>query len=154
MRSIENIVPIRFAAILAAFGFLAIAVFQAALALGAPLGRAAWGGTQTSLPAELRIASGVAIVVWLLAATIVLGRIGIEFVRLPAVFLRRGTWVLVVVLTIGALMNLASQSPWERFVWAPVGAALAVLTLLIARSGTGERYRRASATSSIVNRTA
>jgi len=37
--------PVRSAAVAAAVGFLVIAAFQLALALGAPLGRAAWGGT-------------------------------------------------------------------------------------------------------------
>ena len=63
-------------AVAAAVGFLVIAIFQAALALGAPLGRAAWGGTRTHLPTGLRIASAAAVVFWLLAALIVLGRAG------------------------------------------------------------------------------
>ena len=38
-------ITMRTLAVIAAVGFVAIAVFQAALAFGAPLGRAAWGGT-------------------------------------------------------------------------------------------------------------
>ena len=72
----------RGAAVAAAVGFLVIAIFQAALALGAPLGRAAWGGTRTHLPTGLRIASGAAAVFWLLAALIVLGRAGSEIFRI------------------------------------------------------------------------
>ena len=48
-------------AVAAAAGFLAIAAFQAALALGAPLGRAAWGGIHARLPVKLRIASAFAV---------------------------------------------------------------------------------------------
>ena len=29
--------------------------------------------------------------------------------------------MLVVILAIGAFMNFASQSPWERFLWGPAG---------------------------------
>ena len=65
-------------AVAAAVGFLLIAIFQAALALGAPLGRAAWGGTRTHLPTGLRIASAAAVVFWLLASLIVLGHAGFE----------------------------------------------------------------------------
>jgi hypothetical protein len=36
--------PVRIDAVIAAVGFLAQEAFQGALALGAPLGRAAWGG--------------------------------------------------------------------------------------------------------------
>lgn len=135
MRTIANLLPVRTAAMAAAIGFAAIATFQGALALGAPLGRAAWGGMRPDLPVGLRIASGVAILIWILAAAIILGRVGIEVVPMPDELLRVGSWVLLVVLAIGALMNFASQSPWERFLWGPVGVVLAVLTWAIARSG-------------------
>ena len=39
-------------------------------------------------------------------------------------------------LAVGALMNLASPSPWERFLWGPLALILAVLCLLVARSGS------------------
>jgi hypothetical protein len=76
---------VRTAAMAAAVGFLVIAAFEAALVLGAPLGRAAMGGFyEQQLPIGLRIASGVAVGVWLLAALIVLGRAGFKVVPLPA----------------------------------------------------------------------
>src|SRR5919106_6499883 len=64
------------AAIAAAIGFVVIAGFQLAVALGAPLGRAAWGGAYERLPVSLRIASAIAVLVWSLAALIVLRRGG------------------------------------------------------------------------------
>lgn len=142
MRTLANLLPIRSAAVAASVGFLAIAAFQAALALGAPLGRAAWGGTRPDLPIGLRIASGVAIFVWLLAAAIVLGRSGIEVVPMPMDLVRAGSWVVLVVLAIGAVMNFASQSPWERFLWGPLAVVLAALTWTIARSGVGSNLDR------------
>ena len=121
-------------AVVAAGGFLAIASFQAALALGAPLGRAAWGGTHVgALPTGLRLASGSAVAVWLLAALVVLGRAGFTITALPPSFLRVGTWMLVGVLLLGALMNIASSSPWERYMWAPFTLTLAALCFLVAR---------------------
>ena len=126
---------VRTAAMAAAVGFLVIAGFQAALVLGAPLGRAAWGGFyEQQLPMGLRIASGVAVGVWLLAALIVLGRAGFQVIPLPAAILRWGTWVLVGLLFVGAVMNIASSSGWERFGWAPVVLILGVLCLIVARS--------------------
>ena len=69
--------PVRIAAVAAAAGFLLQAAFQAALALGAPLGSASWGGAyEGQLPMGLRIASGVAVGVYVLFALIVLGRGG------------------------------------------------------------------------------
>jgi hypothetical protein len=122
------------AGVAAAVGFLVIAVFQVALALGAPLGRAAWGGANDRLPTRLRIASGIAAVVWVLAGIIVLGRVGIEVLPLPSAVYRWGTWVLVGLLLLGALVNFASRSAWERFLWGPFALLLAVLCFLVARS--------------------
>jgi hypothetical protein len=126
---------VRTAAMAAAVGFLVIAAFQLALALGAPLGRAAMGGFyEGQLPMGLRIASGVGIVFLLLAALIVLGRAGFQGVPLPYGVLRWGTWVLVSLLFVGAVMNFASSSEWERFGWAPMALILGVLCLFVARS--------------------
>jgi hypothetical protein len=126
--------PARGAAVAAAVSFLSIAAFQAALALGAPLGRAAWGGTRTHLTAGLRIASATAVVFWMLAALIVLRRAGYQLFPLPDTVTRWGTWVLAGLLPIGALMNFASSSPWERFLWGPLASFLAVLCFVLARS--------------------
>jgi hypothetical protein len=121
----------RLAAALAAAGFLVIAVFQAALALGAPLGHAAWGGRQARLGTPLRIGSAVAVVFWILAALIVLGRAGFEISPFHVVE-RWGTWFLVGLLPVGALMNIASSSRWERYLWGPLALILSLLTLVVA----------------------
>ncbi|HEX2739045.1 MAG TPA: hypothetical protein VHM69_01260, partial [Rubrobacter sp.] len=108
----------RIAAVAAALGFLVMAAFQAALALGAPLGSAAWGGAhEGQLPMGLRIASAVAVAVYSLFALLVLGRGGFQGVPLPYGVLRWGTWVLVVLMILGMFMNVASSSGWERFLW-------------------------------------
>jgi hypothetical protein len=120
------------AAILAAAGFVVIAAFHAALALGAPLGHAAWGGRQARLQPRLRIASAVTVVFWILASLIVLGRAGFEVSPLPDVVERWGTWILVGLLPVGTLMNVASSSRWERYLWGPLALILALLTLVVA----------------------
>ena len=122
------------AAVLAAGGFALIAGFQLLLALGAPLGRAAWGGAVARIPSRLRIASAVAVVVWAVAAVIILGRAGVLDVPLPQVVLDIGAWALVVLSGLGALVNFASSSPWERFGWGPLALALALLSLVVATS--------------------
>ncbi len=121
-------------AIMAAIGFLAIAAFQVALALGAPLGRAAWGGAYTRLPRRLRVGSAIAVVVWLVAALIVLARGGLPVVSLPQDVVEWGNWVLVGLSGLGAIANFASSSPWERFGWGPLALILAVLCLILALS--------------------
>jgi hypothetical protein len=124
----------RTAALVAAVGFVVLAAFQASLALGAPFGRAAWGGSRTHLPTALRVASAVAVAVWLLAGAIVLGRAGFDLVSLPASALRWGAWILAGVLFVGSLMNVASKSRWERYLWGPLAFALAILCFVVARS--------------------
>ena len=124
----------RAAAVVAAVGFLTIAAFQAALAFGAPLGRAAWGGKRTHLRTGLRVASAVAVAFWSLAAAEVLARARVDAPFVPDVVARWGTWILVIVLFVGAVMNAASSSSWERFLWAPLALVLAVLCFVLARS--------------------
>ena len=66
------------AAIVAVVLLAVVAVFQSALALGAPLGRAAWGGQHEGvLPTRFRVASGVAgLVVYPLTILFVLASSG------------------------------------------------------------------------------
>ncbi len=121
------------AAIVAAAGFGIIATFQLLLALGAPWGRAALGGAnEGTLPPELRVVSSVSMVIFITAAFVVLGRAGHWGERFAGVF-RVGTWALVGILALGAVMNAASSSPWERFGWAPFTLLLAVATAVVAR---------------------
>ena len=123
-------------AVAASVGFAVVSTFQIALMLGAPFGAAAFGGGNAGqLPTGLRIASAISAVVWLLAALIVLARGGFAVSPLPRAVSRWGTWALVGLLGLGALMNFASASPWERFGWGPVALTLAVLCLILARGG-------------------
>jgi hypothetical protein len=125
----------------AAAGFGLVVAFQVALAAGAPLGAAAWSGAHDGrLPDELRVASGVSAVVWLLAALVVLARGGVG-VRVPPAVGRVGVRTLVGVLALGAVMNAASSSPWERYGWAPFVLVLLVLCVVLARRGPQDETR-------------
>jgi len=121
------------AAIVAVVLLGVIVVFQLALALGAPLGYAAWGGQHLGvLPRRLRIASGAAaLVVYPLIILLVLASAGlIDADWLPG----DGTivmWFLAGLLALGALANFASRSPRER-VWGPVALAIAACCAIIA----------------------
>jgi hypothetical protein len=122
----------QFAAATAAVGFVLVASFQAALALGAPWGRAAWGGAHERLPNRLRVASSFAVVLWLVAALVVLTRAGYDWSPFPFSFARWGTWVLFGMLVLGTLMNLVSRSRLERLIQTPIAAVLSILCLLVA----------------------
>ncbi len=123
-------------AMVLAGGLLIVTAFQAALTFGAPLGAAAQGGTNAGqLPDDLRLVTGILTVVWLFAALLVLARGGHALVPLPEAVSRVGTWVLVGLLSLGALMNFASSSSWERYGWGPYTLVLLILGVVLARSG-------------------
>jgi hypothetical protein len=101
---------------------LAIAAFQVALGAGAPWGAAAWGGTHSGvLPTRLRLASGVAAVVWLFVAAVADGRL------LGRTGRRRWLVGVAAYVTVGVLLNAISRSALERAVWVPVCLVGAVL---------------------------
>lgn len=111
-----------------------IAVFQLALALGAPWGRFAWGGQHDrELPARLRVSSAFSIVLYAAFALVLLDRAGAVDL-LPGSWSRVGTWVLLAFLSLGVVMNAASRSRHERAVMTPIALSLAVCTLLVALS--------------------
>jgi hypothetical protein len=108
-----------------------LALFQLALAFGAPLGRFAWGGQHRVLPRGLRLGSIAAIAVYAVIALIALDRAGSVDVlpdRLSAV----GIWVVFGYLVFSVGLNAISRSKPERYVMVPTTVALAVLSLLVA----------------------
>jgi hypothetical protein len=122
------------AAIVAVATLALMTLFQAALALGAPLGRAAWGGRNPGvLPTRLRVASAVAaIVVYPLAILYVLDSSGLIVLGLPGAG-APAMWVLAGFFTVGVVVNLTSPSVPER-VWGPVSGVIAVCCAVIALS--------------------
>ncbi len=121
------------AAVIAVALLALLAVFQSALALGAPWGQAAWGGRhRRTLPAGLRLASAATAVAAcpLMALYVLRSAEVIDAPPLPGAG-AVAMWVLVGYFALGTLANLASRSPRERF-WGPVALALAVCCAVIA----------------------
>lgn len=113
-----------------------LAVFQLALALGAPLGRFAWGGQHRVLPTRLRVGSLVSILIYGLIALIAWDRVGAIDV-MGDVVSQVAMWVVFAYFTLGIIMNAISRSKPERAVMVPVSIVLAAMSLLIAM-GYGE----------------
>jgi hypothetical protein len=126
--------PPRLIAIVGAVVFLAVAVFQVALALGVPLGELAWGGQQRLLPRSLRVGSALAAVIWLVAAVFVLERADVTALGLNDTVASVGVWVLTVLLAVGTIMNAISRSTKERLVMTPVAGVGFVVCLIVALS--------------------
>jgi len=123
------------AAIIAALLMGVVAVFQIALALGAPAGYAAWGGWHEGvLPTRLRVASGVvglgvypALIVFVLATA---GVIDANWVPGTG---KLGMWILTGLFTLGTLANFASRSKRERW-WGFVSLTIAICCAVVALS--------------------
>jgi hypothetical protein len=124
----------RVAGIVAVTLLAVVEVFQIALALGAPFGKASWGGKHKGvLPIRLRTASGVAaVLVYPLITLFVLAASGLIDSSLTEGTRRVGMWVLNAFFAVGALANFVSRSIIER-IWGPVTLGLAVCCGLIAR---------------------
>jgi hypothetical protein len=125
------------AAHVATIGFAGMIVFEAALAAGARLGDAAWGGAHAQLTTGQRVGSAVSVLFYAAAMIIVRRRAAGRVERRY----RWGTWGLAVIFALAALMNLASGSPWENYLMAPVALVLAALCVIVARTPTGHRGR-------------
>ncbi|WP_353828125.1 hypothetical protein [Agromyces sp. SYSU T0242] len=108
-----------------------LAVFQLALALGAPFGRFAWGGAHRVLPARLRVGSLLSIVIYAVIAVLALDRVDLIDV-VPDSVSAVGMWVVFGYFVIGIVMNAISRSTPERYTMTPVVALLALLSLLVA----------------------
>ena len=115
----------------ASVGFVGLAAFQAALAAGAPWGHAAWGGSSAHLSATQRIASGIAIVLYVGAFVAIRGRAAGRWERRY----RAGAWIVVTVLALATVANAASESHWENYLLAPVALCLTLACVVIARRG-------------------
>ena len=118
-------------ATIATFILALLTVFQFALICGAPIGRFAWGGQHTVLPAKLRIGSIVAIVLYAIFAVFILSKSGVINVISDPTILRIGMWVFTGYFALGIFMNAISRSKPERIVMVPVCVVLATLFLLV-----------------------
>lgn len=115
------------AALLAAVLLAGVAVFQAALALGAPYGAFAWGGkAQGALPERLRRGSALAAVFLVAMAAIVLVRGGLIYPQWQRAMVI-AVWVIFLFMVVNTFANLKSASAVERRVMAPLTAVVALL---------------------------
>lgn len=111
-----------------------IAVFQIALAAGAPWGAASWGGRHPGkLPTGYRIGSAVAgLFFYPAVAAYILGS-AVVFGDERSSGGEAGLWVLTGLFGLSSVINLISPSKVER-IWAPVALVLTVCCAILAIS--------------------
>lgn len=109
-------------------------IFQAAIAFGLPLGSAAYGGGSETLATSLRIVSGVATLVYLFFGSVILQVAEQQDFGYSVRFCRRALTFWVGFLYFETVLNFASSSPWERFLWSPFLLIYATCSLVLLRS--------------------
>ena len=119
------------------FGVLlaGLALFQLALAAGAPWGSLAMGGRYPGrFPPPMRIAALVQIAIYVLMAIVVFVRAGL---LLPDLFepSRIAVWAVVSLSAVAVVLNLITPSKWERRLWAPVAILMFATSLRVALAG-------------------
>jgi hypothetical protein len=114
---------------------LGLALFQLALALGAPWGRLAMGGRFPGrFPPAMRIAALAQIAIYGLMGAVVFARAGVALTEWSEVS-RVAIWFVVGVMALALVLNLVTLSKWERRLWAPVALVMFAAALHVALSG-------------------
>ena len=107
-----------------------VALFQLALAMGAPWGAYAMGGKFPGrFPPPMRIAALVQVALLAAFAGVVLARAGVALPDWRAGWL---AWIVVGLMALGVMLNLITRSPRERMIWAPVAILLFLASLRVA----------------------
>ena len=120
------------AAIVFAVVTAGVVAFQLALALGAPWGSYAMGGTFSgAYPPAMRAAAVVQAALLVVVALVVLARSGVAL-RKWARFARWAMWVVVALSVLALVLNLITPSGGERAIWAPVSAVLLACSVIVA----------------------
>ena len=110
------------------------ALFQLALALGAPWGAYTLGGRfKGKLPPRMRLVAVLQIVLLLVFALIVPARAGLGLGQLyPAS--RVAIWFVAAFFALGSLANLATLSKGERLIWGPANVLMLIASIMVALS--------------------
>jgi hypothetical protein len=120
------------AAILYGIVTAGVIAFQVALALGAPWGAYAMGGSfPERLPPPMRVGALVQAAVLGMLAVVVLSSAGLVLPSLSEAFPWL-VWVSVAVAAVSLVLNAISRSAGERRIWVPVALALLACSLVVA----------------------
>jgi hypothetical protein len=108
------------------------ALFQLALAAGAPWGSVAMAGKYPGRwPASMRVVALVQAVLLLALGGVVIVRAGLVFPDWLETT-RTLIWGVVAISSASGIMNLITPVRLERLLWAPVGVALTISSLIVA----------------------
>ena len=124
---------------IAAALFGVMALFQVALALGAPWGAHVYGGRVADddgrLPGAWRAASAAAALILLGFAWVILARAGVIATSIDETLLTVLSWMVVAYMALNTAGNLAGKSPIERYVFGGMTLVLVILCAIVAAAG-------------------
>ena len=107
-------------------------MFQILLALGAPLGKMAWGGKYSILPLQLRIGSLISAGLLILAIFIFLEKAKLLYIFNSNLLVNLLVWFFVVIFSSSSLGNILSESKLEKSIMMPIAITLMLLALIVA----------------------
>jgi hypothetical protein len=109
-----------------------VVAFQVALAAGVPWGSYAMGGAfPGQFPPALRVAALVQATLIVLMSLVMLSRAGVALQSWSRAS-RWLAWLVVALGTVSFVLNVATPSPGERQLWAPVTFVLLVCAIVVA----------------------
>jgi len=115
------------------FSTLAVALFQLAIVLGAPVGEYAYGGQhEGKLPVRFRVTSAISMLVMLALAGHYLAQIGLFTPLLDADGNAIANWVFVGFFALSAVLNNITKSEKEKRVFGSITVAMLLSAILVA----------------------
>lgn len=115
------------------FSTLAVAMFQLAIVLGAPVGDYAYGGNHTgTLPVKYRVASFASMLVFLAVAGHYLAQIGLFSPLLDEAGNAIANWGFVLFFGLSAVLNNITKSEKEKRVFGSITIAMLLSAILVA----------------------
>ncbi len=115
------------------FAFLATALFQLALVLGAPMGEYAYGGQMPGkLPIQYRVSSAVSFVLLLAIAGHYLAQLGVVPKLLSPELNQWVNWGLIGFAAAAAVMNNITKSAKEKRLWGSTTIAMLIAAIVVA----------------------
>jgi len=111
---------------------LIVALFQLALAFGAPWGEYTMGGRfPGKLPPKMRTAALIQMIIIFVFAFIVLIKSGLVFSQFYSIG-KIAIWFVVAFFVLGSILNLSTPSKGERIIWGPVNILLLATSIFVA----------------------
>jgi hypothetical protein len=115
------------------FAFIATALFQLALALGAPMGEYAYGGQIIGkLPIAYRISSGISFLITLAIAGHYLAQLGVVPKLLSDDLNQWVNWGLIGFGASAAVLNNITKSKKEKQLWGSTTIAMLIASVIVA----------------------